>query len=133
MVAAAEAVDSTAAAHRSTAAAVGQAAQRFIPAAFEPVAEHSEAARFTAALSSTAVACGLLIGITFTGGSSTERPTIRTTTTIPIITRTAAAPLSGPTTVGVASVTSATGVIITGVTITTTTTIASIGEHRADR
>lgn len=117
----------------STAGDLEQAAQRFIQAAFGPVARQSEAARFTRAPLSIAVACGSLTGIISIDGSS-ERPIIRITTTTPIIIRTAAARSSGPITVRAASVTSATGGTITGVTIAgTVTIIASIGEHRADR
>jgi hypothetical protein len=135
MAAAEVAEASMAVAQRSMAAASDQAARRFIPAVFEPVALHSEAARFTAARSSTAVACGSLTGITFTDGSSMERPTTRITPTIPITTRIAAAASSRPTTVHAASATSATGGTITGVTTTgaVITTIATTGEHRHDR
>jgi hypothetical protein len=121
---------SMAVAQRSMAAASDQAARRFIPAAFEPVALHSEAAR-----SSTAAACDSLTGITFTDGSSTGRPTTPITPTIPITTRIAAAASSRLTTVHAASATSATGGTITGVITTgaVITTIATTGEHRHDR
>src|SRR5689334_20745396 len=114
----------------SMVAALDQAAAHFIPAAFEPAALQFQAARFTGAWPSTAAASDSITGITFICGSSMERPT-PITTTIPITTRTAAAPWSGLITVHAASVISATGVTIIGVTIagTGTTTIAFTGEH----
>lgn len=117
-------------ARHSMAAASDQAAPRFTPVVVEAVvALHFQAARFTGAWPSTAVACDSLTGITFIGGSSMERRTPITTTT-PITTPTAAARSSGPITVHAASVISGTGVTIIGVTIAgTITTIGSMGER----
>lgn len=118
---------------RSTAAV----ARCFTAAASVPEVPYSMAARYTPVQSSTAAALGTAApgSRTTITGASTERPTIRMTTTLTII-RTAAVGSSGPTTAHAASVTGVTGATITTGTITatggviTTGIIAIIGDRR---